>query len=294
MGVTNAPGAPPSFTGAADAAGATPLAFYSTRAMSAAIAAAGTQKLFQLTRFVDSHTCDVIVATSGNAGLTANCSTSGDNTQLATAFCSGTNVCGFSTWYDQSGNGQDVGQIAQANMPIFKTGCVGSFFCLQGDGARELDRNPFSTINQAFTISAVVERTGTPSQASVFSAGGFAVQFLFSATANQFYLYAGNITNAASVTDNKFNALAGIYNGGSSNIIVNGTADPGCAGFVCNAAGGGISANTAVITNSGNPSGNPFTGYLLELGIWSGSWSSTQWAAVASNQCTYYTGSSTC
>jgi hypothetical protein len=295
MGVTNAPGAPPSFTGAADAAGATPLAFYSTRAMSAAIAAAGTQKLFQLTRFADSHTCDVIVATSGNAGLTANCSTPGDNTQLATAFCSGTNVCGFSIWYDQSGNGQDVLQATQASMPIFKTGCVGSFFCAQGDGARELDRNPFSTINQTFTISAVVQRTGAfTTQQSFFSGNGFNVQFLFNNAANQVDIYSGNVTNFVTVADSKFNALAGIYNGGSSTIIVNGTEASNCSPFACNAAANGISGATAVITNSGNPSANPFTGYLLELGVWSGSFNSTQWAAVASNQCNYWMGNSTC
>lgn len=68
------------YTGAMDQV--TYLAFYALRAGSAAIAAAGTQKIVNLRRASDTHTCDVIVATSGNLGLTANCSTGGDDGML--------------------------------------------------------------------------------------------------------------------------------------------------------------------------------------------------------------------
>lgn len=75
----------PSYTGPLDVV-ASATACFSLKACSAAIAAAGTQKLINIERIVDGHKCDVIVATSGNIGLTANCTTGGDNGSTVAAF----------------------------------------------------------------------------------------------------------------------------------------------------------------------------------------------------------------
>ena len=63
--------AAPTYTGPGDIVSFT--AWYGLRAYSAAVAATGTQKAINITRASDSEVCDVLIATSGSLGLTANC-----------------------------------------------------------------------------------------------------------------------------------------------------------------------------------------------------------------------------
>jgi hypothetical protein len=67
--------------------------WWGLRAYSAAEAAAATAKIVNVSRVTDSHTCDFIVATNGGFGVTANCSTGGDNGQSLATFA-GTDVTG--------------------------------------------------------------------------------------------------------------------------------------------------------------------------------------------------------
>jgi len=293
-GVSNESAGTSSFVGTADAAGSAPIAFWGMRAMSTAIAAAGTQKLFQLTK--TGATCDILVANNGGPGLTTACTGTGTNGVNIATFCS--TACTFSAWYDQTGNGQDLFQATVANQPIYTTNCVGTFSCAQGDAARELDRNPLTTQNQPFTISAFAERTGAFTTAgTVFAGNGFDVQLLFDSTANNIFMYAGNSTNTMTTADSAPHSLIAVYNGSTSGAVIDGTPPTACFGggvFACNASTNGISGASALITNSGNPSNHPFTGYVFELGIWNGGWTTTQWTPVSANQCNYWTGNSTC
>jgi len=293
-GVSNESAGTSSFVGTADAAGSAPIAFWGMRAMSTATAAAGTQKLFQLTK--TGATCDILVANNGGPGLTTACTGTGTNGVNIATFCS--TACTFSAWYDQTGNGQDLFQATVANQPIYTTNCVGTFSCAQGDAARELDRNPLTTQNQPFTISAFAERTGAFTTAgTVFAGNGFDVQLLFDSTANNIFMYAGNSTNTMTTADSAPHSLIAVYNGSTSGAVIDGTPPTACFGggvFACNASTNGISGASALITNSGNPSNHPFTGYVFELGIWNGGWTTTQWTPVSANQCNYWTGNSTC
>lgn len=78
---------PPTFVGPIDLVGA-PTFCLSLRACSGTIAAAGTQKIVNVKRVTDSVACDVLVATSGDIGLTSatcNSSTQGGLTPVAFA-----------------------------------------------------------------------------------------------------------------------------------------------------------------------------------------------------------------
>ena len=90
---------PAGYVGPADVV-ANPLLFYSMRAVSNAYALANG-KLANLVRASDGHACDVLAATTGDTGLTANCGTGGDNGQLMVSFCGGT-TCAVAIWYNQA------------------------------------------------------------------------------------------------------------------------------------------------------------------------------------------------
>ena len=77
-------------------------AWYGLRAYSAAIAATGTQKAINIRRASDNTTKDILIRKSGNL----------DPTTAAT-FCAST-TCYVTTWYDQTGNGNDVAQGTNA------------------------------------------------------------------------------------------------------------------------------------------------------------------------------------
>src|SRR6185312_3510878 len=90
-------------------------AWWGFRAYTGAIAAAGTQKLFNARRSSDSETCDFLVATSGGVGLSTSCSGADNGVSLAT-FCNATS-CFATKMYDQTGGGRDVSQATTAKQP---------------------------------------------------------------------------------------------------------------------------------------------------------------------------------
>lgn len=115
------------------------VAYWGLRAYTAAIAAAGTQPLVNLRRSADSHTCDILVSSSGGMGNTANCSTGGDN---GTAFASwATSNVYVTTWYNQvsSCSGCNLTQSNASLQPLLYTGFAkpivafdGSSYYLEG------------------------------------------------------------------------------------------------------------------------------------------------------------------
>ena len=109
----------PSYTGVGDIQAFT--AYYGLRAYSAAIVTAGTQALVNVRQNSNSHTCDIIVSGTGGLGLTANCSTGGDNGQSASSFCGTT--CFVTEAYDQTGNGHNLTQATTADQPTLVFNC---------------------------------------------------------------------------------------------------------------------------------------------------------------------------
>jgi hypothetical protein len=291
MGVDNPPAGGPPFSGPADVV-ASPIAFWGLRAMSAAVASAGTQKLFNARRASDGQTCDFLVASSGGVGNSTACSGAFGSSSLG-AFC-GATTCTVVTFYDQSGHGQDFSQGTTANQPTITLDCsttsaiTKALPCATSTGAAELDRNPFSTQAQPFTVVSTVACSGPcPSANGTFLAlDGFNVQFLFGATAGTTSLYAGTVTTGITASVTNGHSLIGIYSGASSLIVVEGAASSALTAGTNPTGGGG--GPSSIMANSGSPTANPFHGSLMEMGVWAGAFNATQYGNMSHNQCAYW------
>lgn len=252
------------------------------RAFSAAIAAAGTQKLFNLLRASDSHTCDFLVATSGGVGNSANCSSVGDNAQsLATWLAATTGT--VATWYDQTGNGHDA--TGGANPPSLTQSCAGtSLPCLVGNGfTTSLTSSSAPVLSQGYSVSVLAERTGNVSSyANIWhgaDTGFSSAQLGYANTSNTVFI--GNADVTASATDNTQHALNGVLNGASSVLNVDGTETTGTV-----TAGG---TGTTYCLFSFDCSGtSALTGNISEFGVNSTAFSGTVRTNLCNNQRTYY------
>ena len=105
------------------------------RAFTAAIAAAGTQKLVNFRNTVTNETCDVIVATNGGFGNVANCSASSNGDTVAVFCAESSGTYATTEVYDQTGNAKHSLQTTAANQPIISLSCLNSLPCLPGAGS---------------------------------------------------------------------------------------------------------------------------------------------------------------
>jgi hypothetical protein len=280
-------GAPPavaSYTGPGDiVSGAT--AFYGLRAYTAAIAAAGTQKLINLRRASDNETCDILVATNGGLGLTTACSGADGGKSVATFL---TATTGFVTKaYDQSGNAHDVSQATSALQPqLLLTGCTsGSLPCMKFVAAStQVLAGTTGAVTQPWTYSVVANYNSgscTPNTCELISnyAGAGAI-FEFQPTI--VYMYSGgaaaDFVSAAATT---WHSVQAVFNdAGTSSINADGTTVSGAVGT-----GGG-----ATTVNIGNlPSSTHYLdGDLVEAGLWPSAFSGGNVSAMNSNQHSYW------
>jgi hypothetical protein len=108
------------YTGVFDVSGSQWPDYYALRAASAAIAAAGTQLLVNVRATATTPAnvlCDIVVASNGGLGLTANCSTGSYNGQAAATFCaSGSGSCVIQTLYDQGSGAHNLGSGNSATL----------------------------------------------------------------------------------------------------------------------------------------------------------------------------------
>lgn len=258
--------------------------FYSTMAYSNAYANAHS-KIMAVTLSTNSHTCDILAASSGDLGNTANCSNSGDNGTAAATFC-GSN-CTVNTLYDQSGGNNcggspcDLTQSTAANQPALVFNDVNGHAGIRFSGAAQiLSRASSPTLAQPFTYSEVWNNTSSgcaSSTCAIFvsdSAGNYVgnwleddpgvFQFNIQATANS-----SGVTADNAYAQNTWNSSISIFNSQSSVAFING-ATVATTGTV----GTGGMANTLSIGN--DTFGENFVGDIAEIGAWPGSFSVTQ------------------
>lgn len=148
---------PPAYVGPGDITSFT--GWWGLRAYTAAIAAAGTQPLINITRASDSHACDVLVATNGGLGLTSSCGTGGDNGQSASSFCN-TTTCQIDIMYDQTGSGRPLNsKAAQPAFPLLVFNCINTTLpCASSDagvGRIIATSGNYTPISQQLSISYV-------------------------------------------------------------------------------------------------------------------------------------------
>lgn len=250
------------------------------RAYTAAIAAAGTQKIVNVRNTGSSETCDVLVASNGGLATTvSNCSGASSGTALST-FCGG---CAITKLYDQTLNSGDVAQGTAANQPTFNNS--GALPFLSNSSSTLLTNNSLvAGSNQPWTLSAVGERTNTAQ--SWFAARSSSWAAGFGSGANLAGLFAGSAVVTASASDNALHAFQYIANGASSVINVdntNSTVSPG-----------GNALGTPFAVGNDQLNGGGMTGEIMEVGVWSGSFSTTQRTNMCHNQFTYWGTSTSC
>lgn len=269
------------YTGPGDIVGSAK-AFYGLRAYNATLAAAGTTKAVKIVRASDSQTCDLLIATSGDLGNTANCSGAGNGTAAAT-FCNAT-TCTIDTWYDQVG-GFNATNGTVAQQPVLTFSCVNSKPCavFTGSSSQFVEATTSTNTVQPLTVSAVAIRTGTFTSQNDILSGANGVWFDSSANHVGGW-FSGSSTVTAS--DSAWHALQFVITGASSTINVDGTS---------NAASGMGTGDLSADYYLGAQSGSSFlTGKITEVGVWPATFNSTQQTNMCHNQFTYWGTSTSC
>lgn len=268
------------YTGPGDIVGSAK-AWWGLRAYAAANAD-GTHKAFNVIRASDSQFCDVFLNTSGNLGNTTACSGAANGTPIAT-FCNAT-TCKIITWYDQTGNGNDITQATGAKQAVLTFSCLGSLPC----GTYSAGQNygaTFSTTNNPFTLSLVAVRTGAfSSEGDIFIQGGGA-GFYFDSANLVSYFNGGSVSVTAS--DSAWHAMELSVDGTASAFIVDGGTP------VTTANGFNLTGALTVGDKSSTPT-NGMTGNMGEMGIWPVKFTGTQATNVCHNQFVYWGTSTSC
>jgi hypothetical protein len=244
-------------------------AWWGLRGYNAAVSN-GSTKSVNVRRSSDNTTQDFVILSNGNLDVAS-----------ISSFIGGGN--GFvTTLYDQSGT-NNLTQGNAANQPQLILSGLGSLPIMQSTGSQFMFVTTSTVDTQPFTASAVAIRTGsfTSSGMCLTSQSPF-VQLGFQSVANTLHFFAGTDINV-SANDNVWRSLNAVYNGASSVLYVDGTANSGNAG-----------------TNNWGSAGTTwgfmgFVGgsYILngdqtEGGLWPIGFSATQAANMSTNQHSYW------
>lgn len=228
-------------------------------------------------------------ATIGTAGTTVNFTAP---TGLTLTITGGTvSVCTIKTMYDRSGAAQcsaaacDGLQPGISNRAVLGIGCVSTITCAVFSVANNSyyeSTNVITTFSQPITMSSVVERLNnfTTAQGILFIADDINY---FDAVANQAAMYAGSVATLAGVADSAFHAMQAIFNGASSNLYVDGTANT--------VNPGGSTGSLQVYIGNNQSVTAPLGGFLYETGVWNIAFSTTgggQASQMNTNQMSFY------
>jgi hypothetical protein len=264
-------------------AGAT--AWYGLRAYDGAVADTNG-KLINITRSSDSSTCDVLSGTSGAMGLTANCSSGGNNGETPQTYC-GTATCTANTIYDQTGNGNTVTQSTVVNQPTLTFSCLGALPCLVFNSTNNQQLSSTNTISDAvpYSFSWVAERTGNTSQYNcIFNMASGNVQVGFYDSANEILTYANGSIVGTAANDNVWHTVQQLINGTGSIINIDGSETSISPGTL-------TTTNTTII---GGGSSHELAGDFAEAGLWPLGFTSSNRSSVCDNQYKYWGTPNSC
>lgn len=204
------------------------------RAFTAAIAAAGTQKLVKVTASGTTPanvTCDVFV----------------------------------NTVYDQAGSVNMVNASPSTQPLLLFTGCTGTApACMTfASASNQVLTGTMPITGQPFTLEGVASRTANPTTSQTVFGNVNVVQLGFINVASHAFLYAGGtLGTTASATDSVVHAMNGTLAGASSILNVDGTETAtveAATGIVATASGSSLGSNGSA--------GNLLTGQFYEWGV---------------------------
>jgi hypothetical protein len=222
------------YTGMGDVAAANSVSFkyyFSCQWAISAAYATGTGKLCTIIRASDSETCDILAASTGGEGLTANCSGADNGKTLATFLTATTGK--VTKAYNQVTNGTlDVVQATGANQPAVTLSCLSTLTCLSStaNGMQLASTTNSTPSNGTGTFVGYSNRTtGTGISGDVQDNlnGGIGELRRTSGTANSCTLAGSSGTFNKACTDNAWHALLGGAGGASSVLSVDGSEQTG-------------------------------------------------------------------
>lgn len=260
----------PCYAGPGDVVQASVVAYYGLTAYSSAVAASGSGKAVNIVRASDGHACDVLIALSGNLGVTTGCGTGGDSGQSASAFCAST-TCAVATAYQQSGGaGGNATQATGANRPTLSFNCINtSQPCMTFSGSQWLSAT--ATTGTASSWSMIGRRTAnfTTQQAvfNGFTSGNNMLNF-FGTSTNTVGMSAGT-SQTVTATDGSFHSLQIAYNAAASFINADGTTttlSPGTA----------TSQTTVTVGAVNGGASQQLSGDVQQAGLWGLVFTTTQ------------------
>ncbi len=198
-------------------------------------------------------------------------------------------TCTIKTFYNQGSTGSaPMTKTTIAERYKLQTSCSGSLPCARSPTLTTLQGyNGAFSFTQAspYTVSFAAKRTAANTTRGVL---------MGEATSNLFFTGFRNATNSmeifstssanATATDNVFHAVQAIFNGASSNIFVNGTANS-----VSVTANNLSAVNVGLFRNASLSA--PLQGDAFEVGFWAGAWTTSgggQADNMHNNQCTYW------
>lgn len=268
-----------SYTGPVDVV-ASPTAIYALRAASAAIAAAGTQKIVNVSSSGTTPAnviCDILVASNGGLGNTANCSTGSYNGTAAATFCAtGSGSCVVETWYDQGGGG--LNQSINTGTVALTFSCIGSLPCLTFSGAGFLCNLSFPTVAQPLTVAHSFSAIATNANYPLWNSNSNIIfaDFNTSSTAGYASYSAGtDVFFGGGTIGSGLHSFITVFNGSSSanNFDGNQTTptNPGTGGT-----GGGYMC--VGVDNSGD-----YTGHIQEMDMYPIAFTTGQMTSMNTN-----------
>jgi len=199
-------------------------------AISAAYASA-TGKLCTIIRASDSETCDILAASTGGEGLTANCSGADNGETLATFLNATTGKA--TKAYNQVTNGTlDVVQATGANQPAVTLSCLSTFTCLTSTAngmnlASTTNSTPSNGTGTFVGYSNRTTGTGVSADIADNASGGLGTIRRTTGTGNSCTLAGSSGSFNATCSDNAWHALIGGEGGASSVLRVDGTETTG-------------------------------------------------------------------
>lgn len=248
---------------------------YSVRACSAALR--GTKAL---------NVCD---DTGANCADFLTDATTGDLivTTRGSNNCASTGTCRVQTAYDQVAanncNGGvskcDITQATNSARPLLIPSCIGGKYCLSFASASSetlASASAIVSLSQPYTFSDVSVRTSGVTLQDITRVGSEA----YYNGANTRSMFAGTAQSVGSVTDGNWHIVQSVFNGASSNMYIDGSANTVNPGS--NATGA-----TAIKMTNGATNGD-----VTEIIIWAIALTTTggnQAGQLCTNQKTYYT-----
>ena len=217
---------PPAYAGPGDIKTFT--AWYGLRAYTAAIAAAGTQKLFNARRVSDGEKCDFLVATSGGIGLSTSC-TGADNGVSLTTFMTSTTAF-VTEWYDQTGGGRPLLQATTTSQPQIILNCINTTLpCFQITATPQalLTSGNFTPATGVMSYSVVGNRVTNDIITNNFIRMSAGQNTLSTSGTNQWKLFTNSNTLNFTANSNAWHACNAVINGASSVANLDGTETSG-------------------------------------------------------------------